>query len=162
MTQEEYDNTQRPDPEGCVTLDIIEDENWVDYIYPVGSIYMSVNATEPSTLFGGAWERIKDRFLLSCGDLYEANSVGGEAEHILQQEEMPSHSHGIVSGENYLLASTSSVDRTTVAQGTEKANVLTSTDGVIRATQNTYASGSGKAHNNMPPYLAVYMWKRIA
>ena len=162
MTSQEYENAQRPDPDGCVTLDIIEDENWVDYIYPVGSIYMSVNDTEPSNLFGGAWERIKDRFLLSCGDIYEANSVGGEAEHILQSEEMPSHSHGIVSGENYLLASTGSVDRTTVAQGTEKTNILTSADGVIRATQNTYASGSGKAHNNMPPYMAVYMWKRIA
>ena len=40
----------------------------LNIIYPVGSIYMSTNSTNPSTLFGGTWKQIKDRFLLACGD----------------------------------------------------------------------------------------------
>ena len=62
-------------------------------IYPVGSIYMSVNSTSPATLFGGTWERIKDRFLLAAGDAYAAGGTGGEATHTLTEGEMPAHSH---------------------------------------------------------------------
>ena len=48
----------------------------IDAIYPVGSIYMSVNNVNPSVLFGGTWEQIKDTFLLSAGDTYNAGSKG--------------------------------------------------------------------------------------
>ena len=161
MTSEEYENATRPDPDGCVTLDIIEDDAWADFIYPVGSIYMSVNETEPSMLFGGTWERIKDRFLLSCGDTYEASSIGGEAEHILTEQELPSHKHGLTTTENYVLTAKQPIDLISVAQGSG-ANALTSTESPRRQAQNTYSSGESKAHNNMPPYLAVYMWQRIA
>ena len=51
----------------------------IGMIYPVGSIYMSVNATSPASLFGGTWEQLKDRFLLAAGDTYAAGSTGGEA-----------------------------------------------------------------------------------
>ena len=53
----------------------------IDDIYPVGSIYMSVNNTSPSTLFGGTWEQIKDTFLLSAGNTYTAGNTGGSATH---------------------------------------------------------------------------------
>ena len=69
----------------------------VDEVYPVGSIYMSVNATDPGTLFGGVWQRIKERFLLASGDTHGAGSTGGEFEHTLTVEEMPSHSHSMPS-----------------------------------------------------------------
>ncbi|MBR2781172.1 MAG: hypothetical protein IKD81_07175 [Eubacteriaceae bacterium] len=65
----------------------------VELIYPVGSIYMSTVQTSPQSLFGGIWERIKDRFLLSAGDSYAAGAVGGEESHVLSVNEMPSHSH---------------------------------------------------------------------
>ena len=52
-----------------------------DSIYPVGSIYMSVNSTSPETLFGGTWVQIKDTFLLSAGDTYTAGNTGGSATH---------------------------------------------------------------------------------
>lgn len=64
-------------------------------IYPIGSIYLSVNSVDPSTLFGGTWEKIKDRFLLSSGDTYSNGSIGGEASHTLTINEMPSHKHRI-------------------------------------------------------------------
>lgn len=61
----------------------------INIVYPVGSIYMSVNDTDPSLLFHGTWERIKDRFLLASGDTYSAGSTGGEATHTLNINEMP-------------------------------------------------------------------------
>ena len=65
----------------------------VDLIYPVGAIYMSMNSTEPSTLFGGTWEQIEGKFLLGCDSTYTAGSTGGEATHTLVQSEMPAHTH---------------------------------------------------------------------
>lgn len=132
-----------------LTHNLVENvNNIVNVIYPVGSIYMSVNPTSPTTLFGGTWEQIKDTFLLSAGDTYAPGSTGGEAEHTLTVSEMPSHSHNI---------------RT---QGTEtEQNAITYTSQKSRLAgygtliQN---SGGGQPHNNMPPYLTVYMWKRIA
>ena len=65
--------------------------------YPVGSIYMSVNSTNPGELFGGTWEQIQGRFLLGQGSGYSAGAIGGEANHALSDNEMPSHRHWITS-----------------------------------------------------------------
>lgn len=116
-------------------------------VYPVGSIYMSVTSTSPATLFGfGTWQQIKDTFLLSAGDTYTAGSTGGEATHTLTVDEMPSHSH-----KWYSSGSTGTVANSTRYQGSGKNLVF-----------NTDPAGGGLAHNNMPPYLTVYMWKRTA
>ena len=53
----------------------------LDIIYPVGSIYLTVNDINPQTLFGGTWEQIKDRFLIGAGDLYIAGKTGGQSLH---------------------------------------------------------------------------------
>lgn len=122
----------------------------VDLIYPVGSIYMSVNATSPETLFGGTWEQLKDRFLLGTGDTYTNGDTGGTKTVTLTVNQMPSHKHNI----HY---------RTKVVQsGTSGAWVLggSTYDGSSNSTND--AEGGGQAHNNMPPYLVVYMWKRTA
>lgn len=63
----------------------INDKNIFDMIYPVGSIYISVNDVHPSVLFGGTWEQIQDRFLLGTGSTYSAGSTGGETNHTLTQ-----------------------------------------------------------------------------
>lgn len=77
-------------------LDGISAENYpLNTIYPVGSIYLSVLETSPSSLFGGTWERIEDVFLLACGNSYKAGQMGGESEHILELDEMPSHNHSL-------------------------------------------------------------------
>lgn len=129
----------------------------LDLVYPVGAVYLSVNATDPSTLFGGTWERIKDTFLLAAGDTYEAGGTGGEATHKLTIDEIPSHSHvtGIsTSYSNYPPQTNTSGGTTgwrTVAY--ELNNPTRWSD---------YSSGGDAAHNNMPPYLAVYVWKRTA
>lgn len=64
-----------------------------DKIYPIGSIYMSMNATSPSTFFGGTWVKIEGCFLLGSSSSYSLGVTGGEAKHTLTVEEMPSHSH---------------------------------------------------------------------
>lgn len=124
----------------------------IDLIYPVGSIYMSANNVSPANLFGGTWEQIKDKFLLSAGDTYNAGDEGGEATHTLTINEMPSHRHTIHG-------------RTDRYQGRETAFRETygyNESGEMDNNVDTFATGGGQAHNNMPPYLAVYMWKRIA
>lgn len=106
--------------------------------YPVGSIYLSINNTNPSEWFGGSWEQIKEVFLFACSDKYKAGTTGGEAQHELTKEEIPHLGSGVAYGGNSI-ASGSGWSDTWLGSG-----------------------DTGKAHNNMPPYLSVYMWKRIA
>lgn len=128
-----------------------------DDIYPVGSIYMSVNSTNPGTLFGGTWEQIEDTFLLAAGTNYTAGATGGEATHTLQVSEIPSHNHAQSS------VSTQRAISTTTSGAT---NYIERGSGVYYTnTLNNFTTGSkggGGAHNNMPPYIVVYMWKRTA
>lgn len=133
-------------------------------IYPIGSIYMSTTSTSPASLFGGTWEQIKGRFLLATGEA-EANtdtyfglirggwnavvgSTGGQDYHTLTQNEMPSHTHesqyvGSASGQNY-------------------GGMYGSTTSNWWSTDYIRSAGGNQPHNNMPPYLAVYMWKRVS
>ena len=113
--------------------------------YPVGAIYLSVNDINPGTLFGGTWERIEDTFLLACGSAYAIGSTGGEATHTLTVGEMPSHNHGI------------SYQNVTVASGGTYTNELAGSENF-----NTNETGESQPHNNMPPYLAINVWKRIS
>lgn len=117
--------------------------------YPVGAIYLSVTEVNPAALFGGTWERIGGRFLLGADSTYAAGSTGGEAEHTLTIDEMPKHNHGL---DNYNAAGNATPFLTVQHQDKK---------GYGGNVQTMYAGGS-KAHNNMPPYLAVYMWKRTA
>ena len=127
---------------------------FLDLVYPVGSIYMSANSTSPATLFGGTWERVKDTFLLAAGSSYAAGSTGGEATHKLTVSEMPAHSH------NPLLGSTRLGGNGGTSTGWRMA--ADSNWSQVGTYATTQASGGGAAHNNMPPYLAVYVWKRTA
>ena len=128
----------------------------IEGIYPIGAIYISINNTNPSAFFGGTWEQIKDTFLLAAGSTYTAGATGGEATHTLTTEEMPEHNHTSVKG-----YSSSYVPDyyggSTAAYGACSGS---SADG-SNALSSSFVGG-GQAHNNMPPYLAVYMWKRTA
>lgn len=120
-----------------------------DIIYPVGSIYISVNSINPSVYFGGTWEQIKDRFLLACGNTYSNGTIGGEAAHKLTYNELPSEVVAGYCADNQKSWSTGCWgDYSTATYPTN----------VIRLSGRW--SGN-QFHNNMPPYLAVYIWKRI-
>lgn len=124
--------------------------------WPIGSIYMSVNSTSPANLFGGTWERISDTFLFAASSSYPAGSTGGEFTHKLTQSELPNYSLSVANGSNVIRSKTGS---------SADAYVQTQSSGWgipnwESKTVTVASGGSGKAHNNMPPYLAVYMWKR--
>ena len=69
-------------------------KNVTDTIYPVGSLYWSSKSTNPSSLFGGTWVQIKDRFVLACGDTYKTvGATGGASSVTLSVSNMPSHTH---------------------------------------------------------------------
>lgn len=125
----------------------VADHELLDYIYPVGSIYMSVSSASPSSFIGGTWARIEGRFLLAAGGGYNAGSTGGEATHTLTVDEMPSHTHTY--SRKYAAAGDST---SAVAKGASSSQTT--------KTEESAATGGGAAHNNMPPYLAVYVWKR--
>lgn len=131
----------------------------IDMIYPIGSIYMSVNNVNPSTLFGGTWEQIKDTFLLSAGDTYTSGNSGGEATHTLTINEMPSHNH---QGLTWYGDNTQPI---TLNTGSYTGFALPYSSGTNPESKNaihTNSTGGGLAHNNMPPYLVVNVWKRTA
>ena len=145
----------------------VNNTNIFDLIYPVGSIYISVNSTSPKVLFGGTWERIMERFLFGCGDeRYPAGHTGGEEQHLLTVEEMPSHkghlSAGIVDtvpqGKGNYKGFLNSSAMTAYGDGGRGWNVYAGNE-MHPASE---AVGEGWAHNNMPPYLSVYIWKRTS
>lgn len=181
LTQAEYDALTSIDPNTVYFItDGDEDDEidgfntkaLVDAVYPVGSIYMSVNNVSPATFFGGTWEQIKDRFLLSAGDTYDAGSVGGDATH--------QHKYGIQYGAYYgAVAMESSVNSgalvydkngniTVATSQTDSVNLSGLLNGSVTQTSTSkdfyhYKSiGSTSYDSSMPPYLAVYMWKRTA
>lgn len=106
-------------------------------------------------MFGGTWKQIKDVFLLASGDTYEAGSAGGEAKHTLTIDEMPKHrleAYGV--GVKADVISISSDDYV-VMRSQLRSNVY----GEIEYTSMI---GNDLPHNNLPPYLSVYCWERIA
>lgn len=127
-------------------------------IYPVGSIYMSVKSTSPASLFGGTWEQLKDRFLLGAGSTYANGATGGASTVTLTLSQIPAHTHNLVVASDYNDGSYSTNQLQPgkkVVEGADK-NQNYANDNAIKN-----AGGSG-SHNNMPPYLVVYMWKRTA
>lgn len=153
------------------------DRKIIDMIYPVGSVYISVSNVSPATLFGGSWEQLKDRFMLGAGDTYMAGATGGEATHALTQSEMPNYTipqtslTGTMKGGDTRLGPTNSSVSGIVKDNGGSFSYSTAREGgdwngygniTINATHSHSSGGGGQAHNNMPPYLVVYIWKRTA
>ena len=124
--------------------------------YPIGSIYISTNATSPATLFGGNWDEIHGAFLFANSALHKAGEIGGEEEHVLKEKEIPVHYHDEYVGND---GGDGSVPEgyygfTSIA--------CTSKNTYWAKGSKTSEAGGGQAHNNMPPYLSVYMWQRVS
>ena len=147
----------------------------IDVIYPIGSIYMSMSATNPADLFGvGTWKRISQgRMLLGADDsTYKAGATGGEATHTLTAAEMPAHSHTGTTSTNgahshsipklYYVDDDEEEARIRLTYRGRTNELNTSTNGNHNHTFTTDNSGGGAAHNNMPPYLVCYIWQRTA
>lgn len=99
-------------------------------------------------IYGGtSWSKIEGRFLLGASSSYAVNTTGGEATHKLTTSEMPTHAHTYTHTKlkNYVVTGASSTF-----------------GGDSTSTQTTSYEGGGAAHNNMPPYKAVYIWERTS
>lgn len=129
----------------------------LDMVYPVGSIYLSVSGTDPQTLFGGTWARLEDVFLLAAGAKHAAGSTGGEESHILTEAEIAPHKHAMAYSPDASAAATG------FSYGIAAGSATNEAGGRGYASNlGTFSAGGGQPHNNMPPYLAVYTWKRTA
>ena len=148
-------------------------------VYPVGSIYMSTVSTNPATLFGfGTWEAMPaGRVLLaqgtaSWGTTYNAGSTGGEATHTLTVGELPAHNHAATISTNgehnhTALGCNSSAGPNNghfgeIGNKTDGSYANTEYAGNHSHTISINNIGGNNSHNNMPPYIAYYIWKRIA
>ena len=130
-------------------------------VYPVGAIYISRNVTSPAELFGGTWEQIKDRFLLGAGDTYSAWSTGGSATHTLTENEMPRHRHNFEGDGSKIIQD----DASLIVSGSAYPNRAGISKGANYSSNGAVFidyTGNSEAHNNMPPYRAVYIWQRTA
>ena len=139
--------------------------------YPVGAIYLSVTNTNPESIFGGKWEQIKDRFLLACGNTYTNGSTGGSRTH--------SHKYGFQYGGYYsdvMLEGNGDAGLINYSQN-NSISVTGGGDGIGGKTHNvngnnvTSSKETNAAHYRMiaqneyvstlPPYLAIFVWKRV-
>ena len=127
----------------------------VDLIYPVGSYYWNSNSTSPATLFGvGTWTQITNQFIFAAGGDYASGDTGGEVDHLLTIQEMPSHDHRCI------------MDQSFYAYG----GPMESNDGPASGHGYAYpfyysftgTKGGSRSHNNMPPYIVAYCWRRDA
>ena len=186
----------------------------IDKVYPVGSIYMSVNNADPGTLFGGTWERIQGKFLLGASSGHTAGSTGGAESVTLTQAQLPAHAHSVpahthsvpnhthnvpshthtatcasagdhyhnvrrtmnaASGSaRYSFEGSTNVYKPTLNAGAHTHTITVKAAAAFNTTSsgacttgsggegNTGSTGNGAEVGIMPPFLAVYMWKRTA
>lgn len=154
----------------------------LNFLHPVGSLYLSTVATNPNTLFGfGTWEAFgAGRTLVGVGVSdanYAAGAQGGASTHQLTPTEMPTHTHTQnahnhtqnahthINGEEgkwwaeWVSGSSEYGIRTAATQSHGNQPATATNQSAVATNQN--AGGNG-AHNNMPPYIVVYFWKRTA
>ena len=119
-------------------------------LYPVGAVYISANSTSPASLFGGTWESIGGRFLLGADSTYTAGSKGGEAMSKIDNSNLP---NSIV------------MRYSNASGGPGGGGLLASAVYTAGEVSGYVAVGTGQPNesfSNLPPYLAVYMWKRVS
>jgi microcystin-dependent protein len=109
-------------------------------------VYISYSHVSPAELFGGTWVRIENAFLWGVDENGQIGLTSGEKEVTLTVDQIPAHTHGSVYSGN--------------VSGTKTHGWLAS--GGSNMAYGTVSAGGGAAHNNMPPYIQVSIWRRTA
>ena len=128
----------------------------VDLVYPIGSIYITTNTVDPSVLFGGKWERYAaGRCLVGyqSGDneFGTVGKTGGEKTHTLTVQELASHTHYV-----------SAVYDNTPTGGNNFVYSYNYVGDISMSTTPVGNTGNNQPHNNLQPYVVVYMYRRIS
>lgn len=135
----------------------------LDTVYPIGSVYISVNSTSPASLFGGTWEKISGKFLLGISDNNELGDTGGNATH--------NHNAGTLNAKIGFQSDDSGESlrmKYATSQNFNSPEYITYTLGTIKHNEGFWASnrtevdGATDSANNLPPYIKVAIWKRTA
>ena len=137
-------------------------KGWVNNSqHPVGSIYISTSPTfDPATAWGGTWKKTADgRCLIGANSTYPLGSTGGEAAHYLTGNEMPPHGHSAGKASGFKLANTG-IAKSAIDKYSEQFLWIDQSSKSASSLLSTNAEGGGASHNNMQPYLAVYIWER--
>lgn len=152
----------------------IEPTCWADIIYPVGSIYMNVNNTNPSLLFGGTWEQIQGKFLVgvdsSDTDFNASEKTGGTKNH--------SHIYGVqyngfygtlyTEDKRLIRLYNGETDKFVESYNTQKSSSEAGNNGAQESRGSTFNPAIYETKtpttktSNLPPYMTVYMWQRTA
>lgn len=131
----------------------INEKTLIDFFFPIGYVYLTLSEISPQTLYGGTWEKIEGKFLISSSTEYPVTTTGGEKTHKLTVSEMPNHNHA-----QYVTANSE-------LSGGTSARLDYASDGkghIYPQGCNTSATGGGQAFNLLPPYLSVNVYKRTA
>lgn len=160
-------------------------QDMFNLIYPVGSVYMSINSTDPTNLFGGTWEQIKGRFLVGVGPLDDNTTDYWGA--LTEKYNMPAgekggqtkHKHGLNDNAaalignhgdttafspnyNFYIGTSYNINNGAYCWSHTHDNPFNSDNSKFSLLAAVGLVGNTVSANNMPPYLAVYMWKRTA
>ena len=122
--------------------------------YPIGSVLITTTNTNPGTIIGGTWTAIEGKFLLAQSNSHPAGETGGAETVTLAVNQIPQHTHNMA---NWLRGDASSSG----SPGWTGYALKAQAHGLSEIV-NTMPTGGGQAHNNMPPYVAVYVWERTA
>lgn len=155
----------------CLPIDkggtgVCSETDLLDKIYPVGSIYISIDSTSPGEYLGGEWEKYEEgKMLLSSSTSRPAGQTGGSEEVSLTTAQLPSHAHTMnhghaVNSGGVAATTTSGGSSYLVAGYTGTAYPTNMPFSIANYNGSTGSAGSGAAHNNMPPFVSVNMWVR--
>lgn len=144
----------------------LEDSSFQEYISTVGAVLFSFSSSfSPASVFGGSWSKVSNRFLY--GTSSGIGTTGGSQTVTLTIDQLPSHNHGSNVLVNGGWTDVKSIPNRTVTFSTSQCQIhwdaesgnlgLASFDG-----PGTNVRGSGQSHENMPPYITCYIWRRIS
>lgn len=159
------ENSQIPDINKVTASDMNEIKNVINNLFPVGFI-IEVSSAEfdPNISWGGTWERDKGHVVVSVDeeedDFNEIGKTGGEKEHTLTLDETPSHRHTLNNNGNDDLTIT--INATTGTGNNYNMSYASASASESGPFVRTNYQGGDQAHNNMPPYIVMAFWKRIA